>query len=173
MPRVLVAVTMGAGVVLATWLPAPAAPTPRAPDVPEEILAEITAAAPLAAEVEQQTAQLRAKLATPVQPPSPRRDPFRFGTPRTPADAPTPTPPFESTMPADVPAMPSIEWPTLTAIVADSTESTRTAVVSLGDLLEFLDAGQSFQDFVVVSIATGSIELRHEPTRTTKTLSLR
>ena len=51
--------------------------------------------------------------------------------------------------------------------------NTRTAVLALGDAIEFLAAGTTWRDFVVVSLDNSSAELRHIPTNTLSTLRLR
>jgi len=66
---------------------------------------------------------------------------------------------------------PAIVWPTLTAVMAET--SGQTAVIAWGDAIEFLKAGDSYKDFRVVSVSGSSIDVHHIPSNTTKTLSLR
>jgi hypothetical protein len=172
MPRLTSALLLGAGVLVTTWVSAPAAPTAPPVRVSAEDLAEIAAMAPIAAEVEQEVDRLRAQLAAVPQMPSPTRDPFSFGAPR-------PSPRPRVVAPADdlpiaetaVDAAPALVWPTLTAVMAESPGW--TAVIAWGDSIEFLKSGDSYKDFRVVSVSGTSIEVHHVPSNTTKTLTLR
>lgn len=172
MPRLTSALLLGAGVLVTTWVSAPAAPTAPPVRVSVEDMAEIAAMAPIAAEVEQEVERLRAQLASVPQIPSPTRDPFSFGAPRPSPRSRVATPVDE--VPATEPvveAAPAIVWPTLTAVMAESTG--QTAVIAWGDAIEFLKSGDSFKDFRVVTVSGASIEVHHTPSNTTKTLTLR
>lgn len=172
MPRLTSALLLGAGVLVTTWVSAPAAPTAPPVRVSAEDMAEITAMAPIAAEVEQEVERLRAQLAAVPQMPTPTRDPFSFGAPR-PSPRVRTAPPVEpepATEPV-VEAPPAIVWPTLTAVMAESTG--QTAVIAWGDAIEFLKSGESYKDFRVVSVSGSSIDVHHIPSNTTKTLTLR
>ena len=70
-----------------------------------------------------------------------------------------------------VDAPPAVLWPTLAAVMVEPTGT--TAVVAWGDAIEFLQAGGTFKDFRVVTISGNTLELRHAPTGTLRTLSLR
>lgn len=171
MSRFTTASVLAAGVLVTTWVSAPAAPTAPPPEVSAADLVRIEAMAPLAAEIDQEVERLRAQLAAVPQLPDPRRDPFTFGA-RRPAPRPTvavPEPDRVATPVADLP--PTVLWPTLAAVMAEAAGS--TAVVAWGDAIEFLKVGDTFKEFRVVAVASGSIELRHEPTGTLRTISLR
>lgn len=171
MSRFRTASLLAAGVLVTTWVSAPAAPTAPPPEVSAEDLMHIEAMAPLAADLDQEVDRLRVKLAAAPQKPDPQRDPFSFGA-RRPAPRPT-----NVTTPAPEPSAPMVElppavlWPTLAAVMAETAGN--VAVVGWGDGVEFLKAGDTFKDFRVVSVSSGSIELRHEATGTLKTLTLR
>ncbi len=172
MPRTAAAIVLGAGVVLVTWVSAPAAPTPLPPPIPAEVIAAIDALAPLAADVDQETDKLRARMAQIVEPPSPRRDPFAFGEARRPAPRPMPPGVPEPEHPrVEAPSEPTLAWPTLAGVFVDNGAS--TAVLGVNDTVEFVTVDQRIGDFVVVSIGAASIELRHSVLNITKTLSLR
>lgn len=171
MSRFTTASLLAAGVLVTTWVSAPAAPTAPPPEVSAEDMLRIEALAPLAAEINQEVNRLRAQLATVPQMPEPRRDPFTFGA-RRPAPRPVvaaPEPELVATPVVELP--PAVLWPTLAAVMAEA--AGHTAVVAWGDGIEFLKAGDSFEDFRVVSVSSASIELRHEPTGALKTISLR
>lgn len=174
MSRTVTALLLGAGVLVTTWVSAPAAPTAPVARVSEADLAAIEAMAPLAAEIDQETARLRERLAMVPDRSEPSRDPFSFGRPAPraarPVEAPTP--------PVAVPAVDPVSelvWPTLAAVMVESVAdaAARTAVVGWGDLVEFLKPGDLFKDFRVVAIATDALDLRHEPTGTLRTIKLR
>lgn len=169
MSRLTTASLLTAGVLVTTWVSAPAAPTAPPPEVSAEDMARIETTAPLALEIDQQVEQLRAQMAAVPQKPEPRRDPFTFGGRR-----PAPRPPVESAPPVPIEAPaeePAVLWPTLAAVMAENAGN--TAVIGWGDTVEFLKAGDSFKDFRVVSVSATSVELRHDPSSTVKTLSLR
>lgn len=172
MPRLTSALLLGAGVLVTTWVSAPAAPTAPPVRVSAEDLAEIAAMAPIAAEVEQEVDRLRAQLAAVPQMPSPTRDPFSFGAPR-PSPRPRVVAPADDLPMAEtvVDAAPALVWPTLTAVMAESPG--RTAVIAWGDSIEFVKSGDVFKDFRVVSVSGTSIDVHHVPSNTTKTLTLR
>lgn len=170
MHRLTSALLLGAGVLVTTWVSAPAAPTAPPPRASAEEVAHVEALAPLAADVNQEVARLRAQLAVVPQMPEPARDPFSFGgrrpAPRAVVAEPAPAAPVAS---SEVES--ALVWPTLAAVMAE--ESGQTAVMAWGDAVEFLKAGDTFKDFTVVSVSAGAVELRHEPTRSSKTLTLR
>jgi hypothetical protein len=172
MPRTAAAIVLGAGVVLVTWVSAPAAPTPLPAPIPAEVIAAIDALAPLAADVGQETEKLRARMAQVVEPPSPRRDPFAFGERRPAPPRPSPATPavVDVAQPEITPEAP-IAWPTLAGVFVDA--GTSTAVLGIDDTVEFVTVDQRLGNFVVVSIGAASIELRHSVLNITKTLSLR
>lgn len=171
MSRFTTASVLAAGVLVTTWVSAPAAPTAPPPEVSAEDLVRIEAMAPLAAEINQEVERLRTQLSAVPQKPEPRRDPFTFGA-RPPAPRPTvaaPEPELAEAPPVELP--PAVLWPTLAAVMAEAAGS--TAVVAWGDTIEFLKAGDTFKDFRVLTISSAALELRHEPTGALKTISLR
>lgn len=171
MSRFTTASLLAAGVLVTTWVSAPAAPTAPPPEVSAEDMARIDAMAPLTADIDQEVERLRAQLVTVPQAPEPRRDPFTFGG-RRPAPRPTvaaPAPELPEAPSVELP--PAVLWPTLAAVMAEGTAN--TAVVAWGDAIEFLKAGDTFKEFRVVSVSAASLELRHEPTGTLRTISLR
>lgn len=171
MSRFTTASVLAAGVLVTTWVSAPAAPTAPPPEVSAEDLVRIDAMAPLAAELDQEVDRLRAQLATVPQMPEPRRDPFTFGA-RRPAPRPAVAAPEPELMaPPVVAPPPAVLWPTLAAVMAETAGN--TAVVAWGDGIEFLKAGDTFKDFRVVAVSSASIELRHESSGTLRTLTLR
>lgn len=171
MSRFTTASVLAAGVLVTTWVSAPAAPTAPPPEVSVEDMVRIEAMAPLAAEINQEVERLRTQLAAVPQQPEPRRDPFTFGARRPAPRAVVAAPDPELVEAAPVELPPAVLWPTLAAVMAEAAGS--TAVVAWGDGIEFLKAGDTFQDFRVVTVSSASIEVRHEPTGTLKTISLR
>jgi hypothetical protein len=171
MSRFTTASLLAAGVLVTTWVSAPAAPTAPPPEVSAEDMLRIEAMAPVAAEIDQEVERLRAQLVAVPQAPDPRRDPFTFGARRP---APRPVVAVPASEPIEAPPVelpPAVLWPTLAAVMAETTGT--TAVVAWGDSIEFLKSGDTFKDFRLVAVASGSIELRHEPTGTLKTIALR
>lgn len=172
MPRLTSALLLGVGVLVTTWVSAPAAPSAPPVRVSAQEMANIVAMAPLAADVDQEVARLRAQLATVPQMPAPTRDPFNFGAPR-PAPRPrTETPATE--VPALAPEIddaPALVWPALTAVMAGTDGP--TAVIAWGDAIEFVKSGETFRDFRILRVSGGAIELHHPASNTTKTLTLR
>lgn len=170
MSRFTTASVLAAGVLVTTWVSAPAAPTAPPPEVSVEDMVRIEAMAPLAAEINQEVERLRTQLAGVPQKPEPRRDPFTFGAHRpAPRAVVAPEPELVDAAPVELP--PAVLWPALAAVMAEAAGS--TAVVAWGDTIEFLKAGDTFQEFRVVTVSSASMELRHEPTGTLKTISLR
>lgn len=172
--RIAVALLLGAGVLMTTWVSAPASPVAPPLHVAAGDVAHVEALAPLAAELDQDVEQLRARLSTVPTPPAPARDPFRFGDRRhtTREDAevssspPAPVTPVVEEM--------AVSWPALVAVLADADGPPAfTAVVAWGDSIEMLTTGASFHDFTVVSVSNSAAVLRHAPTGSTRTLTLR
>lgn len=172
MSRFTTASFLAAGVLVTTWVSAPAAPTAPPREVSAEEMGRIEAMAPIAADIDQQVDRLRGQMAAAPQKPDPHRDPFSFGAPRPAPRAARPVAPTIVTVETPVEALPpAVLWPTLAAVMAET--SGNVAVVGWGDSVEFLKAGDTFKDFRVVSVSSGSLELRHEATGTTRTISLR
>jgi hypothetical protein len=171
MPRFRTALLLGVGVLVTTWVSAPAAPTAPPAPVSVEDMARIEAMAPLAEALDQEVGRLRAQLAAVPKAPEPRRDPFSFGDRRPAPREAQPVILSETPVEDAVELPPAVLWPTLAAVMVESTGT--TAVVAWGDTIEFLKADGSFKDFRVVAISGNTLDLRHEPTGTLRTLSLR
>jgi hypothetical protein len=171
MPRFRTALLLGVGVLVTTWVSAPAAPTAPPAPVSVEDMARIDALAPIAEELDQEVDRLRAQLATVPKAPEPRRDPFSFGGRRPAPREAEPVIFSEVAVEAPVELPPAVLWPTLAAVMVEPTGT--TAVVAWGDAIEFLKADSTFKDFRVVAISGSTLELRHEPSGTLRTLSLR
>jgi hypothetical protein len=171
MRRFIPAALLGTGLLVTTWVSAPASPASPPVHVSIEDVAPIEAMAPLVVDVNQEVARLRANLTAVPDMPSPGRDPFSFGVRRP---APRVSDPAAQTDVAPVVSVvdaPTLVWPTLTAVMGQA--SGPTAVLAWGDDIEFLKTGDTFRDFFVVSVSGQTIELRHEGTGSTKTLALR
>jgi hypothetical protein len=169
MHRLRSALLLGGVVLLASYISAPAAPTPAPLPVPVTEIDAIDANAPIAADAVQEAARLRARLATVQEKPAPQRDPFSFGaapkSPRRAAAAPEPPPVF-----APIEA-PPIEWPKLVALLTD--KGVVTAVLGVGEAVELLKAGESVSGFVIREISATSVEVVHVATSTATRLTLR
>lgn len=171
MPRFRTALLLGVGVLVTTWVSAPAAPTAPPTPVSVEDMSRIEALAPLAGELDQEVDRLRAQLATVPKAPEPRRDPFSFGDWRPAPREALPVIVAESPVELLAELPPAVLWPSLAAVMVDPTGT--TAIVAWGDTIEFLTAGETFKDFRVVTISGTTLDLRHEPTGALRTLTLR
>jgi len=171
MARFRTALFLGVGVLVTTWVSAPAAPTAPPAPVSLEDMAQIEAMAPLADEIDQEVSRLRAQLATVPTLPEPRRDPFSFGNRRPAPREAAPVIVAEGPVEEAVEVAPAVLWPSLAAVMVDPSGS--TAVIAWGDTIEFLKAGGTFKDFRVVTISGNTLDLRHEPTGALRTLTLR
>jgi hypothetical protein len=172
MQRLTTAIVLCAGVLVTTWVSAPAAPTAPPILVSDAEMAVIEATAPAAEVLDQEVARLRAQLAVIPHQPEPRRDPFSFGR-RVPApveSVPAATEWPDIVEPA-VPVAPELLWPTLAAVMADDTGA--TAVLAWGDAIEFVTPGDAFGEFRVTSVTARTVELHHAASKTTKTITLR
>ena len=159
MKRLAAIIAFAGAVLLSTHILAPAAPPKPLPEINAAELAVIDQTQSTVDEVNAQVDRLRERLSPPPSYPAPTRDPFRFGKtvePGTPKPAPAP--------PAVAPAAPSAPvqvLPKLIAIVSDTTDagSIRTAVLSVGDDVQIVRAGDSISKLVVQSIGVDVIEL--------------
>ena len=160
---------LGGTVVLMSYISAPAAPTPSPQPPSREQVRAIDGTAPVAAELTQETAQLRARLAVVPQNPEPRRDPFTFGaTPRAPKRVTTEAPDIVA---PETPPPPPIVFPKLVALLTDNGKV--TAVLGIGDTVEMLKAGESAGGFTVREITSSSIEVVHVASSVAQRLTLR
>jgi hypothetical protein len=169
MARLRSALLLGGTVLLMMYINAPAAPTPAPARASEAEMRAITAMAPVAESATQETAKLRARLATVPEKPAPQRDPFSFGTTsRVPKRA-TPIPVPEPVQPDVAPVQP-IVWPKLVALLTDKDKI--TAVIGVGDTVEVVKAGETAGGFLVREITATSIEVVHVATSVSTRLTL-
>lgn len=190
MKRATFALAIGGVLLLISWVTAPAALTP-APVAPlseteiNRIEQAAQAVVPVTAQVDDQAAKLRARLAQPPPEPNPTRNPFQFGRGTVPRTGTVPvqedrnrnrdaeSPAGDSgTKTGTVPIL-----PTLVAIMADEQDGTviRNAALAMGDDITVVRIGQSFDRFVVDAIATDWVRLidTTSPTRATFTIAIR
>jgi len=173
MYRLTWALLLGAGVLLTSYISAPAAPTPASARVSLAELAEIEALVPLAQDVAQETDRLRARLSAAPVAPVARRDPFNFGSVRRPDRPVAPAAHAQLRAPA-VEAAPPIAWPSLVAVLTAAGDApVFTAVLGIGDGIEMLKKGSEANGFLVRDVTSSSVELIHVATTTVTRLSLR
>lgn len=173
MPRLSSALLLGGALLLASYINAPAAPTPAPAPIAPEALAAIDAMAPLAADAAQEVERLRARLSAVPEKPVARRDPFTFGAAKRPSRRAEAERPVEPSAPP-VDESPVIEWPTLVALLTDhAAPAALTAVLAAGDSVEMLKAGDTIGGFQVTDVTATSVELRHIATSAVTRLSIR
>lgn len=173
MHRLTSALLLGGGVLLASYISAPAAPTPEPPRVSLATTAEIDSIAPLADDVAQETERLRARLTAAPAVPVARRDPFNFGAVRRP-ERPAPSARMPQPERSVVDAAPPIAWPSLVAVLTDGGETpVFTAVLGVGDAVEILKKGDATGGFQISDVTSTSVELVHVATATVTRLSIR
>ena len=186
MKRVSSALVIGGVLILISWVTSPSArPTPPGPALSEADLdrAEQTtqSIAPLTAQIDDQAAQLRARLSQTVPKPQPARNPFSFGKG---TDRKGTYPGTKGTYPVDpgyVPLAPAapvpLALPTLVAITTDAVDGgvMRTAVLSMNDEMKIVRPGQIFDRFIVEAIGPDSCRIVDitSPTRATFTVAIR
>lgn len=173
MHRLTSALLLGGGVLLASYISAPAAPTLEPPRASVAAVTEIDALAPLADDVAQETARLRARLAAVPAVPVARRDPFNFGAVRP--ERPTrPVTVSTADIAPVVEAAPAIAWPALVAVLTEGSDTpVFTAVLGVGDDIEMVKSGTAVGGFQVSDITSTSVELIHVATNTVTRLSIR
>jgi hypothetical protein len=172
MKRFAAIVAFAGAVILSTHILAPAEPPPalRAPSTAD--LAFITQAAPMIDQVNTQVDRLRQRLAAPPAYPAPIRDPFHFGKREEPS---RPRSIAEAAAPRPMVVMPPAPvLPKLVAIAAMTSDAgvIRTAVLTVGDDVQILKAGDAVLKFVIKSIGTDIVELVDPTTGSTFRLSL-
>lgn len=173
MHRLTSALLLGGGVLLASYISAPAAPTPESPRVSLATTAEIDALAPFVDDVAQETERLRARLTAVPAVPVARRDPFNFGSVRRPERPAPPTPEPQLETPV-VDVAPAIAWPSLVAVLTDGGETpVFTGVLGVGDGIEIVKKGATLGGFQISDITSTSLELIHVATNTVTRLSIR
>ena len=173
MHRLTSALLLGGGVLLASYISSPAAPTPAPRRVSLATMAAIDALAPLADDVAQETERLRARLTAAPAVPVARRDPFNFGAVRRPE---RPAPPASVPQPeaAVVKAAPAIAWPSLVAVLTEGGDTpVFTAVLGVDDGIAMLKKGGETGGFVIRDVTSTSVELVHVATTTVTRLSIR
>jgi hypothetical protein len=169
MQRLAQILLLAGGVLLATWVYAPAAPSPS----PLPARAEpVDQTAPLVAEMAAQVERMRNRLEEPRGFPPPERNPFTFGArrevaparPRLPVAAP------EEPLPPPAPVLPK-----LLAIAANDVDGgvSLQAVFSTGDNVKVLKAGDEIGPFLIRSITAEFVEIVEPVTGTVHRLTLR
>ena len=191
MKRIAGILAAGGGLILIVWVTSPSART--APSTPPISAAELALAEeaaqsipPLASQVDDQAARLRARLSQPPQKPQPARNPFKFrGTePFSTEKAPKGTEPFgafsveKGSVPFAPPrAAPAIALPSLVAITSDARDGGlfRMAVLSMNDEMKIVQPGQGFDRFIVEAIGQDFVRMVDitSPTRATFTVAIR
>ena len=154
------AIVLFAGAVLAsTYILTPAAAPPSPPAVSASDLAAIAQAKPVVDAVDAQVDRLRERLTNPPDYPQPVRDPFRFGArPEPPRPKPTVSPALTDRA-VVVPPPPAL--PKLVAIATSVVDGAlvRTAVLSVGDDLQIVKAGETYQKFSIRTIGIDVVEI--------------
>lgn len=169
------AIMIFAGAVLvSTHILAPAAPPPPPPEVIAADLAAIAQSRPAVNQVNAQVDRLRERLARPPEYPPPRRDPFRFGARRVPPRAGTANPAAPAAVIVEPVAPPGPALPHLIAIATSVVEGqlVRTAVLTNGDDVVVVKAGNVWRELNVRTIGIDTVELVDTATDRVFTVSL-
>jgi len=171
MKRFAAIVAFAGAVILSTHILAPAEPPPAPRAASSADLAFITQAAPMIDQVNTQVDRLRQRLAAPPAYPAPVRDPFHFGKREEPS---RPKAIVEAVAPAPVVRPPAPVLPKLVAIAATTGDAgvIRTAILTVGDDVQILKAGDTVLKFVIKSIGADIVELVDSSTGSTFRLSL-
>lgn len=172
MHRVAPVLLIAGVVLLATWVVAPAAPSPS--PLPARAEAPADQTAPLVAEMAAQTERMRTRLEGPQSFPPPERNPFTFGARREVTPARPRSPVTEPEAPPPAPPAPVL--PKLLAVVSNNAEGgiSLQAVFSVGDDVKVLKAGDAIGIFLVRSITADLVvELLEPVTGTVHRLTLR
>jgi hypothetical protein len=162
MQRVAALVLVAGGILILSWVVAPAAPASKpATPLTTTLTAYEQTTAPLLAEVTAQVTRMRERLATTPAAPEPGRDPFRFGRRPEPAVrniAPPPPPVIEP------PA--AIVVPKLVAVLSTTTDAgvTRRAALAVGDDVKVVEVGATVGTLTVTKIDADTIELTDRAT---------
>jgi len=158
------------GVLLTTWVVAPAAPSPS--PLPARPQAAVDQSAPIVAEMAAQVDRMRTRLDGPQTFPPPERNPFAFGARReaTPARPPAPVAAAEAPVLPPAPALPK-----LLAIVSNNVDGgvSLQAVFSGDGDVKMLKAGDAIGPFLIRSITNENVELVEPVTGTVHHLTLR
>ncbi|TAK15283.1 MAG: hypothetical protein EPO35_07905 [Acidobacteria bacterium] len=190
MKRVSSTLAIGGVLILISWETSPSArPTPPSPALSAADLERAEQATqsivPLTAQIDDQAAQLRARLSQPIPKPQPARNPFVFGRGTYPFSTGNPQPGDRSRAkdlspvggnPVEKGYVP-LALPVLVAITADATDGglMRTAVLSMNDEMKTVRPGQTFDRFIVEAIGPESCRIVDitSPTRATFTVAIR
>ena len=145
-------------VLVSTHILAPAAPPPAPAAITPQDVAAVAQTAPVVEQVDAQVDRLRERLASPPAYPPPVRDPFRFGQRAEPS---RPKPASAPAMVIERPVAPAPALPRLIAIATNVTDGTsvRTAILSSGDDVQVVKAGDAYGKLVIRSISVDAIEL--------------
>lgn len=168
MHRLAPVLLIGAALLLATSLGAPASPTVApASAIPAAMFLDEQASGVLT-EVNLQVERLRERLASPPPPPSPTRDPFAFGRRM-------PIPAEGDAEPVAVAPPPPPPLPRLVGVVAETIDGAlvRRAFVSYGDAVLPIVVGDTLGPFVVRAIGPDGVELVNPARETSHVLRIR
>jgi Tfp pilus assembly protein PilP len=162
MPRSVVALALGGVFLLASWVNAPADPSPAGARLDLATLALLDQTAPVVADVNAQVERLRERLPVTTAVPAPSRDPFRFGR------RPEPPPPAlerAEASPELAPAPRLADPPQLLAILT-STDSgvTRAAVIAVADDVRTVHAGEVIGSWTVKAVTEDAVEFEEAST---------
>ena len=157
MQRVAALLLVAGGILILSWVVAPAAPSARPAAVPATTLTAFEqTTAPLLADVTAQVNRMRERLATTPSAPKPGRDPFRFGRRPEPVVrniAPPPAPVIEPPVAVVVPKLVAVLSTTTDAVV------TRRAVLAVGDEVKVFIVGDTVGTLTLTKIDADTIEL--------------
>lgn len=158
MKRLGAIVVFAGAVLVSTYILAPAAAPPHLPVVPASDLAAIAQAKPIVDAVDAQVDRLRERLTNPPAYPPPIRDPFRFGARAEPSRPKAATPALTERA-VVVPPQPAL--PKLVAIATSVIDGVlvRTAVLSVGDDLQMVKTGETYQNFSIRSVGIDGVEI--------------
>jgi hypothetical protein len=159
MQRIAALVLVAGGILILSWVVAPAAPAVKATPAPILTPTEFQqASAPVLADMQAQVERMRERLSATPPYPTPSRDPFRFGTRADPAK-PAPAAAAPVAPPAAPPPPPPL--PRLIAIVSQTTEtgSIRTALVAGAEGMKTLKVGDTIGAFTIRAIDATGVDL--------------
>ena len=162
MQRVAALLLVAGGILILSWVVAPAAPASRPSTPPATTLtAYEQTTAPLLADVTAQVNRMRERLATTPPAPEPGRDPFRFGRraePVVPNIAPPPPPVIEPPV--------AVMVPKLVAVLSTTTDAgfTRRAALAVGEEVKVFKVGETVGTLTVTKIDADTVELTDRAT---------
>ena len=170
MHRVAPILLLSGGVLLVTWVVAPAAPSPS--PLPARVDTAVDQTAPLVAEMAAQVERMRNRLDEPQGFPPPERNPFTFGARRDPMPT---RPRVPVAAPEEPPPPPAPVLPKLLAVVANDVDGVASlqAVFSVDDNVKVLKAGDAIGPYLIRSITAELVELVEPVTGAVHRLTLR